>query len=74
MVSGERLDIIRDDLAEVEFGGTVTRGQALTSDASGKAVAATVTGSRVIGYAEVSAVAGDIAWIHVEIGTFAASA
>ncbi|WP_217995179.1 hypothetical protein, partial [Methylogaea oryzae] len=31
----------REGLVPVEFGGTVTRGQALTSDANGKAVAAT---------------------------------
>lgn len=74
VVSGERLDIIRDGRAEVEYGGTVTRGQALTSDANGKAIAAAVTGSRVIGYADVSAVAGDIGWAFIEIGTFAASA
>ncbi|BBL69701.1 hypothetical protein [Methylogaea oryzae] len=38
---GDRVDIIREGLVPVEFGGTVTRGQALTSDANGKAVAAT---------------------------------
>jgi hypothetical protein len=73
-VTGERVDIIRDDWAEVEFGGTVTRGQGLTSDANGKAIAATATGQRVIGYAEASAVAGDIGWMTVELGTFAVSA
>lgn len=141
-VEGERIDVIRDDFCEVEFGGTVTRGQALTSDSTGRAVAAipaalaqtliaggaagnhTVTGiattdtlvsvlrldatdaseayaddtaeytisaantinntggtassgcgllvtyrkppTRVIGYAEVSAVVGDIGWMIVE--------
>lgn len=41
VVAGDRVDVIRDDLAEVEFGDTVTRGQALTSDASGRAIPAT---------------------------------
>jgi hypothetical protein len=38
---GDRVDVIRDDFCEVEYGGTVTRGQALTSDSTGRAVAAT---------------------------------
>jgi hypothetical protein len=38
--SGDRVDIVRSGIAEVEYGGAVTRGQPLTSDASGKAVAA----------------------------------
>lgn len=62
--SGERCDIVKAGIAEVEFGGTVTRGQAVTADANGKAVAAAPAAgvnARVIGFAEVSAVAGDIA-------------
>lgn len=62
--SGERCDIVKAGVADVEFGGTVTRGAALTSDASGRAVAAApAAGSnvRIIGFAEVSAVSGDIA-------------
>lgn len=38
---GSQLDVIRDDLCEVEYGGTVTRGQELTSDSVGRAIAAT---------------------------------
>jgi hypothetical protein len=61
--TGERVDIVRVGLADIEFGGTVTRGQPVTADASGKAVAATygTTAVRSLGIAEVSAVAGDIA-------------
>ena len=65
---GERLDVIKVGIADVEFGGTVARGAPVTSDANGKAVlAAPAAGSnvRVIGFAEVSAVAGDIAPILV---------
>lgn len=62
--SGERLDVVKAGIALIEFGGTVTRGQPITADASGKAVAAApAAGSnvRIVGFAEVSAVAGDIA-------------
>jgi hypothetical protein len=69
VVSGDQVDVIRDDFCEVELGGTVTRGQPLTSDAIGKAITATVAGSRVIGYAEVSGVLGDIVWMMIEPST-----
>lgn len=61
--SGERADVVRGGPCLVQLGGTVTRGDWLTSDADGKAVtAAPATGSNVstIGRAEVSGVAGDI--------------
>lgn len=69
--SGERLDVIKAGLADVEYGGTVTRGQPITADANGKAVAAAPAAGanvRIIGFAEVSAVAGDIAAVWVEPG------
>lgn len=59
----DRVDVIKAGIAEVELGGTVTRGDPLTADADGKAVAAApVAGAndRIIGFAEVSGVAGDI--------------
>ena len=56
---GERIDICRIGIASVRYGGTVVRGQKLTSDADGKAVAAK-DGEQTIGTAEVSGVAGDI--------------
>ena len=66
--SGERIDVIEHGIAEVEFGGTVTRGDPLTADANGKAVAAAPaagTNNRIVGWALVSAVSGDIAKIKV---------
>ncbi|ARO88174.1 DUF2190 domain-containing protein [Nitrosospira lacus] len=60
----ERCDVVMSGLAEVEFGGTVTRGGPVTADASGKAVAAAPAAganARIIGFAHVSAVSGDIA-------------
>ncbi len=40
-VLGEPADVIHGGIALVEAGGVITRGQAVTSDANGKAVAAT---------------------------------
>ena len=61
--AGDRIDIIRDDLVPVEYGGAVVRGEKLTSDASAKAVTAAPAlgvNAQIIGIAEVSGVAGDI--------------
>lgn len=63
VASGEPVDVIRDGLADVEYGGTVVRGGPITSDATGRAVAAAPaagTNNRIIGFAEVSAVVGDV--------------
>lgn len=49
-------------VALVEFGGTVTAGQPVTSDATGKAVLAK-KGDRIGGYAHVDAVSGDLAGV-----------
>lgn len=68
---GERLDVVKAGIADVEFGGTVVRGTPVTADANGKAVAAApAAGSnvRIIGFAEVSAVLGDIAPVWIEPG------
>lgn len=69
--SGAVIDVIKSDIAEVEFGGVVTRGTPLTSDADGKAVAAAPAAGanvRIIGFAEVSGVAGDIGLVHIAPG------
>ncbi|NCJ06678.1 DUF2190 family protein [Synechococcales cyanobacterium C] len=61
--TGERVDVITHGIAEVEYGGTVTRGALLTSDTSGRAVAAapaTGVNNRIIGIAGVSGVSGDV--------------
>lgn len=72
--AGDPLDVIRSGIGEVEFGGNVTRGDWLTSDADGKAVSTTTDGAQVIGRAEVSGVNGDIGSAHLAPGTFAAGA
>ena len=66
--SDETVDIVKNGLASVEYGGTVTRGDLLTSDTVGRAVtAAPAAGAnvRIIGVAEVSGVLGDIGQLMV---------
>jgi hypothetical protein len=60
---GQTCDVVLSDIADVEFGGAVTRGAKLTADAQGRAVAAAPAAgvnAQVIGLALVSAVAGDV--------------
>lgn len=67
--AGDPIDVIRSGIAEVELGGNVTRGQPLTADAEGKAVAAAPDAgenAEIIGWAEVSGVAGDIGSVFIE--------
>lgn len=64
----ERCDVIMDGIADVIYGGAVTRGDLLTSDANGKAVAAAPAAganNRSIGVALVSGVAGDVGQVNV---------
>ncbi len=61
--SGEVVDVGYGELGEVILGGSVTRGQPLTSDANAAAVvAAPAAGSnvRIIGFADKSGAAGDV--------------
>ena len=69
--AGERVDVIKSGLADVTYGGNVAKGDPLTSDGNGKAIKATVAGSRLIGYAEVAGVAGDIGLVDIHLGTLA---
>jgi hypothetical protein len=69
--AGERIDIAKEGIADVLYGGTITRGQPLTSDASGRAVAAAPaagSNNRIIGFAEVSGVLGDIGSVLLSPG------
>ncbi|MBF8271561.1 MAG: DUF2190 protein [Magnetococcales bacterium] len=66
--AGNRVDVCLSGIAEVEFGGAVTRGALLTSDANGKAVAAAPAAganNRAIGVAMVSGVSGDIGTVLI---------
>lgn len=71
-VAGERVDVVRSGLAEVEFGGAVTRGGLVTADAAGKAVAvAPAAGAnvRTIGVAEETSASGDLAPVLILAGS-----
>lgn len=70
-VSGDRIDVVRNGLTPVEYGGTVAAGDWLTSDASGRAVAAAPgagVNANVIGRAEIAGVVGDIGSVVVQLG------
>lgn len=61
--SGARVDVHVAGIAEVEAGGTITRGAKVTADSDGKAVAAAPAAgvnNQIAGIAMVSASAGDI--------------
>lgn len=65
---GEGVDVVRSGIADVEFGGTVARGDKIVADADGKAVKAVPTAGNnveVIGVAEESGVDGDIARVYI---------
>lgn len=66
--AGDRIDVIRHGIAEVQYGGVVARGSKLTSDANGKAVVAAPAGgvnNQIIGTAEVSGVLDDIGSVFI---------
>ncbi|WP_027190065.1 DUF2190 family protein [Fundidesulfovibrio putealis] len=69
--AGQRLDAVKSGIAAVELGGTVARGEPITSDANGKGVkAAPAAGAnaRIVGFAEVSGVSGDIIDVAISLG------
>ena len=63
-----RCDVIVAGVSEVRIGGTVTRGDVLTTDASGRAVLATQVSDRVVGIALADAVGDDIAAVLIAQG------
>lgn len=71
--SGDRVDVVLSGIYEVKAGGTITRGDPITSDASGQAVTAAPsagTNNPVIGRALTSAVSGDLVDVLIQNGTF----
>lgn len=64
----ERCDVILSGIADVLYGGTVARGDLLTSDASGRATTAAPgagTNNRIIGIALLSGVVGDVGQCYI---------
>jgi hypothetical protein len=66
---GERISVYSTgNIADVEYGGAVARGDPLTADAQGRAVAAAPAAGAnafIVGYAEVSGVLGDIGSAYI---------
>ena len=58
--AGDEVRVMLDGISRLVLGGAVTRGQPLTSDASGKGIAATSEYDNRIGIALASGVPGDI--------------
>jgi hypothetical protein len=57
---GEMVDVAVGPVPKVVLGGTVAVGDALTANGSGAAITTTTTGNRIIGFAEVAGVVGDV--------------
>lgn len=66
-VAGDPMDVIKSGVADVTYGGTVSAGDFLTSDAQGRAVVAAV-GDFIIGVAQVAGVVGDLGGVHIQYG------
>lgn len=60
-VVGEAVRLMLSGISPIVYGGVITRGDPLTSDANGKAVKA-VAGQNIIGYATVSGVLNDVGY------------
>ncbi len=70
--AGDRIDVTRTGMPEVEYGGTVAAGDLLTSDAQGRAIVATASAGaniRVVGIAECAGVVGDIGGMALGFGS-----
>ena len=70
-VSGDRCDVTRAGIEKVLYGGTITKGDPLTSDANGKAVKANPgagVNAYIVGFAEVDGVDGDIGEVLIAPG------
>lgn len=71
--TGERTDVVHEGIADLKLGGTVARGDLLTSDATGQGVVAAPaagTNNRIGAMALISGVIGDIIPVKVIQGTF----
>jgi len=68
LAAESRVDITLSGVVYVEYGGVVTRGDPLTSDAKGMAVVAIPAAgvnNRIIGFAMVSGVLGDVGSVDI---------
>lgn len=65
--AGDRLEAYFGGIVPLELGGNVAPGDALTSDAQGRGIVATV-GSRIIGFAAEGGVLGTIGSVRIAPG------
>lgn len=75
VLSGDSVEVMHDGIADVQLGGTVTRGDLLISDAAGQGITATGTAGsnyRIVGIALVSGVSGDIIPVLLTPGSYQA--
>lgn len=71
--SGQMVDCIMDGIAMVKAAGSITRGQPVTANASGQAIAATPgAGVRIVGIALASGVSGDLVPVRIGPAYFSA--
>lgn len=69
IATGQMVDCIMDGIAMVKAGGTITRGQPITANASGQGIASTAAaGARIVGFALASAVSGDLFPVQLSPG------
>jgi hypothetical protein len=69
--TGDVIDVVLTGVATVEYGGTVAVGALLTSDSTGRAVAAAPAAgvnNRVVGVAMVAGVVGDLGAVLLSPG------
>ena len=65
----ERVDVVLSSgVANVKIAGVIARGKGVTSNATGQGVIG-ATGNRIVGYAAISGVAGDIIPAITHVGT-----
>jgi hypothetical protein len=72
VASGQPVDVIHDDSANLMLGGTVAFGDPITSDANAcgvKAAPAAGTNNRIVGIALASGVVNDIVPVRITLGT-----
>lgn len=73
----ETVDVCISGIFPVVYGGTVTRGDLLTSDSSGRAIVAAPAAGvnhRIGGVAMVSGVVGDLGSVRISPGSFQGAA
>lgn len=70
--NGERCDVVLSGIADVQAGGTITRGALITTDNAGRAVAAAPSAganNRILGVAMVGAATDDIIQVLLSQGS-----